>query len=145
MTDVGVLKSCPNCGSTNVTVTVERQDVPMPEGDLSLCVFAPVLTCAHCGEAFTDDSSESIRDKAAQKFMTIIRERNDAKLRAANAEAMVDKRLPELERKFADVYRMHSILLANYDKAINDLTRIRAAIRELVSVTSDVDATGRLH
>lgn len=63
---------CGNCGREDLTREwPRREDIPVGERGIVLCVFVPVLTCDGCDFSWTDWRGEGIRSSAAAKYFAL--------------------------------------------------------------------------
>lgn len=60
-------ETCAVCGAADVTESVEDEVVPYGEGDDTVTVRVPVLTCSKCEAQYTDYRASLIRDAAVRE------------------------------------------------------------------------------
>ena len=131
--------NCGQCGqSDRVTERVTRQDVPVGERGIVLCVFGPVMSCGRCAFEWTDRRSEVLRDEMAQRYLAIehalaAKDQQIAKL-LAESHADFESTEKQLAAKEAelDTYKQHSKnpYIADFIKERDTLHAQLARVRE---------------
>lgn len=65
---------CANCGSTNVTTSIEDDAFPYGAGadEVTLHATVPVRTCGDCGFSYTDEIGEDARHEAVCRHLGVM-------------------------------------------------------------------------
>jgi transcription elongation factor Elf1 len=67
------MDSCPNCASPDVTEKLETSTFQygFPES-VAIQVTEPVITCAACGQSFSDYRGEQARTEAVERYRRVM-------------------------------------------------------------------------
>lgn len=99
---------CPNCESTNVSTTVERETFTYGEGSSAAQLMAdvPVRTCTNCGFQFTDAEAEDARHDAVCRHLRVLTPKEILELR---------RRYNMSRAQFAELSRLGEASLARWE------------------------------
>lgn len=99
---------CANCGSANVSTSMETDRFTHGDGDdaAELAVVVPVRTCSDCGTQFTDEEAERLRHEAVCQRVGVLTPREVRDIRA-------QYRMSRAE--FANVTRLGEATIARWE------------------------------
>lgn len=62
---------CPNCGGMNITVSWQTEEIPYGIGTAAVVLAAsvPIRKCEGCGQQFTADDAEDIKQAAIDRHL----------------------------------------------------------------------------